>query len=563
MPYNNGVYVGVPGVNISVNDVGFQPAPNVGGLGVLFIGPATDGQPNTLLSASTPQEAKSKVKGGDLLQAILNAFAGASKMGGSITVKFIRPELATQATSTINSGSATAQIVLTDTSYGTLGNSDKWNVTAGSTSGYKVTQARDFVGPGGQIYQPIYQDNIALPVFSVYYTGADTNVRVTVTDSTLTINGTTTPTIATIALSSGVTVQQIVNQINQLTGFTAAVLDPNPQDSTWAFFDNVSAVAVATSSTTPTTLSANVTAVVRWFNQQNAYFTAVRQANASSLGTSTTYTYASGGTTPTAANSDWQNAYTTAQAVTGINLTSCVTSSTAIWGMNDAHCAYMNSLGSPRKGYLGDALSQTLTTEIVNAKALNSQFSTVIWPEQQGVDYNGNPTTFPPYLVAASVTGERAAIPPYNALTQQPVPSNGMGQTVTPGMVQQALAGGVAVIAPDSQGNIVLQQDRTTWLQSTAYDKVENSTGLVVAIVTVDLNATLQPFLGTPVGAGVVAAAVLSRLLYWYGQGYIQVQPKASDVSITKSVANISGSANAAFAVPTNNIELQLNATAA
>lgn len=562
MAYINGVYQGVPGTNISVNDTNFQPAPNVGGLGVLFIGPATDGQPNTVLSASTPQEAKDKVKGDDLLQAILNAFAGASKMGGSVTVKFIRPELATQATSTINSAGATAQIALTTISYGTLANSCKWQITAGSP-GYNITLATDFMGPGGQAYTPASQSNVSLSVLSVYYTGADTNVTVTVTDSTLTINGTTTPTIATIALGSSVTVQQVVNQINQIAGFTAAVLDPNPQDTTGALFDNVSAASVATSSATPTTLSANVTAVVRWINQQAAYFTATREPNASSLATSSTYTYATGGTTPTAANSDWQNAYTTAQSLTGINLTSCVSSSTTIWAMNDAHCAYMNSLGSPRKGYLGDALSQTLTTEIANAKSLNSQFSTIVWPEQEGVDYNGNATTFPPYLVAASVTGERAAIPPYNALTQQPVPSQGMGQTVTPGMVSQGLAGGVAVIAPDPQGNIVLQQDRTTWLQSTAYDKVENSTGLVVDIVTVDLNATLQPFIGTPVGAGVVAAAVLARLLYWYGQGYLQVQPKSSDVSITKSVDTISGTANAAFAVPTNNIQLQLNATAA
>jgi len=563
MPYINGVYMSAPGTSVVVNDQGFSGQTNVGGLGVIFIGPATDGQPNTQLTLSSPGQAVSVLKGGDLLQAVLNAFDGAGTSGPSQLVA-IRPELATQATSSINNGSAVAQIALTTMSYGTIANSSKWQVQAGTTAGYKVSQATDFVGPGSQTYPTSSQDNIALPVFNVYYTGADTNVTITITDTTLTINGTTTPTIATITLDSSTTVQQLVNQINQLLGFTATVLDPNTQDPTGALFDNVSAVVVSLLSATPTVFSANVTAAVRWFNQQNAYFTATRQTGATSLATAGTWTYATGGTTPSAANSDWQNAYTTAQSITGVQLIAPVSSSESMWVMNDTHCHYMASIGQPRRGYVGDTTGQTIATETSYASSINSNRTTIVWPEQKGVDYNGNQTTFAPYLVAAKLMGMRAATPASQSLTLHTVNSNGMGQTVAPSTVSTALNGGVCVLYTDDTGKVVVSHDRTTWLQNTNYDKVENSTGLVADIITTDLNQILKTYVSQPmtvITVGGAKAAVLSRLTYWYDRGYLAAKPQSSDVNMQGSGDQISGTAQAAFDVPVNYIVLSITPT--
>lgn len=560
MPFINGVYFGSPGTNVTINDSDFQPAPASGGLTSLFIGPATDGEPNTVLSFTSPQTAQSILKGGDLLQGVLNAFAGAQSVNnGALTVLAIRPEIAIQATSAIKSSGATTQIPLTATSYGLIGNSSKYMIQPGSVSGYKISQATDFVGPGTQTYPSNTTDNVSLPVLSISCTGSSPSVTVSDSAFQVTAGGSQ---IANIALSSSVTVQQLVNQLNQISSITAVALDSNQNDTTGAFFDNVTSQTISTSSAAPTTLYANVTAVVRYFNNQNLYFTTTRSANATSLATSNTWTYATGGTTPTAATSDWQNAYTTAQTVVGANLIQPVSPSYTLWAMNDAHCQYMASLGQPRRGYLGDASGQPMATELSQASILNSNRSTIVWPEQEGVNYNGVQTTVAPYLQACFIAGQRAATVPYDALTQQPVPSNGMGQAVTPPMVTQGLAGGLAIIAPNAQGVVVLQQDRTTWLQSTAYDKVENSTGLVSDIIVTDLNATLQQFVGKGKGgAGVASVAVLERLIYWWQQGYLSVQPVTSDVSLTKTGNAITGTANAAFDVPTNYIALQLNAT--
>ena len=567
MPYVNGVYMAAPGAAVVVNDQNFLGAPNGGGLGTLLIGPALDGQPNTALSIGSPAQALAVLKGGDLLQGALNAFAGAAKAGGSLLLTVIDPTPRTQATSTINSVGAVAQIPLTTTSYGTIADSSKWMVQAGSVSGYKVSQATDFVGPGGQTYPSNTTDNVALSVLAIYYSGTGTAPTYTVSDTQLVLTATTSDLGGTIAFTSTMTVQQLVNQINILAGWSAVVTDPNPNDLVSALFDNITTAAtVSTASTSPTVLSANVTAVVRFLNSVNLYFTGTRDAGATSLATSAVWTYATGGTSPAATNSNWQDAYTTAQAVTGVSLVSCVSSSYSIWDMNDAHCHYMTSIGQPRRGYLGDALAATLATEITQAALLNSDRSTLIWPEQKGTDYNGNATTFAPYLVACSVIGERAATIAFDALTQQPVPSQGMGQAVTPGMVAQALLGGVAIIAPNQAGVPVLQHDMTTWLQNTAYNKVENSTGLVADIIVSDLNAALAPFVGKPVTASTVGGAqsvVLQRLVNWYNQGFLAAAPKSTDVSLVGSGDTITGNANVAIDVPANYIVLQLSPTSA
>ncbi|WP_304459078.1 hypothetical protein [Alicyclobacillus sendaiensis] len=567
MPYINGVYMATPGVSISVNDSNFT-AQNAGqGLGVILIGPAVDGQPKTPISIPNAAAALTMLKGGDLLQAVLNVFAGASAIGQVPSqVIVFRPEQATQGTSTIADSSGTAQIALTTTLYGQVANQARWQVTAASGGvGYKVSQALDYTGPGGQTYNTIPQDNINLPVLSLYYTGTGTTPTVSVTDSNLTITATsggTQTTLANITLTSDMTVQALANQLNQVSGLTVAVLDTNPNDTVAAFFDNVSNVAVSTSASSPTVLYANVTAVVRWFNKVNGYFTAVRQAGATSLATSNTWTYATGGATPTASNSDWQACYTLAQSLTGLFLIQPVSPSYTLWAMNDAHCGYMASLGQPRRGYVGDVAGQTITTELQQVQNINSSRTSIVWPEQQEVDYNGQQVTMAPYLVASYVMGMRAAAPPYQALTNQAVPSNGIGQQVSPSMVAQGVQGGLCMIAPNQTGQIVVIRDRTTWLQNTAYDKVENSTGLVVDIITSDLNQTLLSYIGQAMSAATVGSAsakILSRLTYWYNLGYLSTKPSASDISLSGSGDAITGTVTLYPDVPTNYVVITLN----
>lgn len=559
MPFVNGQYMVTPGSAVILNDNNLLAPPSTPGLGLLLIGPATDGQPNTPITISSPQEAINKLKGGDLLQACLLAFNPSREVQGVNSLTVIRPEQATPATSTIGT-----VINLTTTSYGVQANLAKWMVQAGTTSGYKVSLGFDFVGPGGQTYPTVTQDNVGLNVLSIYYTGTGTTPTVTVTDSSLTLT-VTSGTGGTINFTNTMTVQQLVNQINAISGWMATVLDPNANDLVQALFDNVSSKAVGTTAATATVLTANVTAVVRWINSTGSYFTATRQANAATVPTFSGWTYATGGTTPTASNSDWQNAYTTAQGVTGIAIVCPVNSSSSIWAMNDAHCAYMTGLGQWRRGYVGDALGQTLTTEITNAAVLNSQYTSVVWPGSKGVDYNGNNTTFAPYLVACQIAGARAGNPPPGKITNTSIISQGLETALTPAQVAQANAAGIACLRTTQQGTVVLSWDRTTWIQDTKYDKVENLTGLAAGMIVQTQNAVLRKYVGRPVTPqllGHIQGDLLADLTNWYQAGLLAVAPKLADINVTANGQVITASASVAIIVPGNYIVLTLNAYA-
>lgn len=563
IPFINGIYFVTPQAVTLVNDTNFVAPITPSPIGLILIGPVSDGQPNTLLTINGPQDAINKLKGGDGLNACLLAFAPSNEVSGPTSLTFIRPELSTQSTSAIGT-----VINLTSTSYGTLANLAKWQIITGSTSGFKVLLGLDYTGPGGQTYPTVSQDNTGLKVFSLYYDGTGTTPTYTVNDTELVLAA-TGGTGLTVTFTQTMTLQQLVNQINNTAGWVAAILEPNAGDLVYSLFDNVgTATAVGLTAPAAVTLTANVTAVVRWINSTGSYFTAVRQSSPATVPTSATWTYATGGTKPTAANTDWQNAYNTAQNVTGIAIISPIVGSSAIWAMNDAHCAYMTGLGQPRQGYVGDLIGQPLATEVTNVQALNSPYTSFVYPGNKWTDYDGNATTFAPYFVAAQIAGARAGAVPPNKMTQVSIYSNGVEVLLTPGpsgTVAQANAAGIAALAPNSSGQVVLSWDRTTWLQDTKYDKVENLVRLEEGQIVQSQNAILQKYAGsvvTPNLLGHVKGELLADLVNWYGKGILAVPPQASDITLTANGSIVSGSANLQIGVPGNYWVLTLYPTA-
>jgi len=67
----------------------------------------------------------------------------------------------------------------------------------------------------------------------------------------------------------------------------------------------------------------------------------------------------------------------------------------------------------------------------------------------------------------------------------------------------------------------------------------------------------------TNITVGGAKGAVLSRLTYWFDRGFLAAKPASSDVSITGTGDQISGTAQAAFDVPTNYINLSITPTTA
>jgi hypothetical protein len=529
----------------------------------LLIGPANDGVPNTPLTFTSPSQAIAALNTGPLLQAVVNAFAASTHAPVVNQLQVIQVNPLTQATSSIPGLGSAPALALTTTHYGAPANTSQWQLTAGTLLGYQFSQQLLAAQAGGGTYPTVTQDNIGLNALALWYTGTGTDPTVTVTDSAFTVTATTSDTGDTIDLSSSLTLTQLAQQVSALAGWNATVTANNAQQTTAAFFDNVSAVAVSTSSTAPTAITAHGFALAAYFAANPVYFTGTRPANCGALTTSATYTVASGATSPAATTTNWQAAYTTAQSASDIGVVTPIAASTAIWDMNDAHCHYMRTLGIGRIGYVGDALGALLATEQQNAATLNSDRTSLAWPGLQGVDYNGNPTTFAAYeSTAPQLASMRAAGVPSTALTGQTLNATGLELPVNSATAGQATSAGVLAIYSDqTTGNApTIAWDRTTWQASTPANKIENAMMIETDLVVATFQAVAAPFIGPSATAASVGD--LQEDLYsaakdlYQNQGILVVEPQLSDFALSASNGVISGTATVQIGQPTNYVAL-------
>lgn len=535
-----------------------QAAPHT----LVLIGPANQG-PNQLVAIGSIQDISLNLGiDSDLANAAALALNPASS-GGANPLKVWNVNPTTQGTLSLLSAGAVAQIDATTTRYGLAANQIKVAVSAGTTTGYQVTVADDYSG------QSITQNNITLNVLSIWYSGTGTSPTYTVSDSSLVLAATTSDTGGTIDFTNATTVQQLVNQIGQLTGWNATVLDPNGNDATTALFDNVTtATAVGTTSTTATPLTANVTAVVRYLNSGvQPWVTAVREAGATALATTGNWVYATGGSTGSATTTDWQNAYTALQSAEDVLWVVPVSPESTIWAMNQAHCQYMHSLGYGRSGVVGGALGTTVATALANVQALGTRYTDYLVAGLQGTNLQKQPTTFAPYLVAAQVAGAEAGLALNEALTLKPFNATGLEQTFAYPVVDQLVQGGCLVFKVVNKQYVLAKGQSTAAINPAAtVDDVQMQAVNETFVIEYGLNLVLNTFVGQPI-LPTTAASVQSAVFDYLksiGTGpdaLIFGYPSASQIQVTISGTVISVAAPASPTVAADFVTAMLSAS--
>jgi hypothetical protein len=175
------------------------------------------GEPKTAVRFGSPAEAAAAGVNGYALKAIEMAFAPSTQTGGPAEIVFMRVNPATQSTGTVKNGSAATIINLASADYGLTTAQIKYKIESGTTAGSKLTTQK-----GNDYYT---QDDVARNVFSVEYTGAEASARMSITGTTLTLEAPNATSVASIDLNIYDTAQKVVDRINVVTGFTAAVLD--------------------------------------------------------------------------------------------------------------------------------------------------------------------------------------------------------------------------------------------------------------------------------------------------------------------------------------------------
>lgn len=457
----------------------------------VLIGPATGG-PNSLVDVASLNDITSQF---DDTSDLAQAAALALRYGANpLSIWNVNPTAQATLTLTASSGSAAA-VSGTTALWGTPANQVAVSVATGTTNGYQVSVLNGNTG------QTLSANNLALSPLSVAYTGsALTSVTITVSDTSASVSAGATPSaVFSVDFATAATVTQVAAAINQQTDFVATVTDPNPQDASAALFDSVTSLAV-TSSAVP--LAANVTAVVRWLNGgAQPWITATRGANPPGLATPGTWVYAAGGTTGTAATSDWQAAYTGLQNEPDVLWVAPVSTSSTYWQMNQAHCQLMHQSGFGRSGVVGGSLNTTVANALSAAASLDSRYSAYLVQGISDTNLANAPTTFAPNVALGALLGLQSSLALDESLTNKPlITATGLDQVFAPPVQDQLIAGG-CLILNSVRGTVTVVKGQTTAAvnPTATVDAVQWNAVNETFVLEAQMNAAMQQFVGKPI----------------------------------------------------------------
>jgi hypothetical protein len=457
-----------PATMSKIDDSAMQSA-NLGvGNYAALLGTCTGGKPNTQLAFSNPAEAKAVLRSGALLDAINKAFAPSADTGGPSTVYAIRVNPAVQASLVLQDTPGNAAVNLVSTDYGLWNNQIKVKIEAGSVSGLAITTQ----------YQTDYfsEDNIARDVFTIQYTGALASAAMTVTGTSIVLQAPSGTTVATVDLATYGTYAQVVDFINTVPDFSALISDTsNDELKSLNGFDFAASVDVKTN---PVKVTANLQAVVDWFNSNGeGYVTASRATGAGAIPALTSFKYLTGGSDGVTSTPEWSAAFTTLQTVDAQWITP-VTTNSAIWAMTEAHVQYMSKFaGMERRAIVGAPLGTSDEDALNMAKSLGSDRTSLVHLGYYDYNAAGELVLFSPAYMAALLTGMFAGVNPGTALSNKTISVSGLERKLRNPTDTDALIKGGVLCVEDTKTGYKVVQSISTWIKDKKFNKVEQSCG--------------------------------------------------------------------------------------
>ena len=464
----NGRLYTTPTTMSKVDDSALQSA-NLGvGNFAAFVGSATGGKPNTELAFSSPAEAKAVLRSGPLLDAITKAFAPSADTGGPTTVYGVRVNPALQASLVLSDANSSPSINLLSTDYGLWTNQIKIKIEAGTDVGLAVTTQ----------YQSDYysQDNIARDALSVQYGGAAATATMSVTGTSIVLQAPSGSTVATVDLNVYSTYSQVVDYINTVAGFSAMIVDS--QNSELASLNGLDFLTSADVKTNPVTVTANLQAVIDWFNSTGEGFvTASRAAGAGAIPAQTSLVYLSGGSDGVTSTPEWSAAFNTLQSIDA-QWVCPVSSNAAIWAMADSHVQFMSGVGRmERRAIVGTPVGTTDAAAIAFAKSLNSDRTSLVHLGYYDYNAAGKLVLFAPMYMAALLTGMFSGVNPGTALSNKTISVSGLERKLRNPTDTDALIRGGVLCIEDTKTGYKVVQSISTWLKDKKFNKVEQSCG--------------------------------------------------------------------------------------
>lgn len=456
------------------------------GNAVAILGVSSGGAPKVPLSFGSPQEAVRTLVSGELLTAVLAAFDPSRETNGPSRVIAFRVNPAVQATLTLKDSTTADAITLTSAGYGANENNIMVKIEAGSVTGLRPTVQR------GQSYYTI--DNLTRNAFTLRYNGAAASAVATINGTSIVLQAPSGTTVATIDLTQNTTIQQAVDRINLVSGFAAVVGDGNYAKPALNGLDFITAQDVKTSTVT---VKADLQAVVDWFNgAQQDFVKAVRVAGAGKPPAVSAFTFMTGGSDGVTTNTDWSDTFTALQS-SDVQWVTPVSSNSAIHAMADAHCSFMANVGrKERRAIVGTDLSTTDSAAITQAKALNSDRTSLVHIGHYNYNDAGVLTLYPAYISAAMLAGAFAGVNPGTPLTNKTIRVQGLERNLrNPVDTDVLINGGILCLENTSNGYKVVKSV-STWLVNSNYNRVEQSCGVALDFVNRNVREALDVLRG-------------------------------------------------------------------
>ena len=479
---------------------------NVGNV-IAYIGPAEGGEPNTVLSFGSPSQAQAVLRGGWLLQAVEKAFDPSAQTNGPSRVVAIRVNPATQSSllvSSTASGNAVDILRLVSTDYGLHTQQIKIKIESGSVSGKKLTTQL-----GNDFYT---EDNVSRNAFSIQYTGPLTAATLFIDNSTVTLTATgggdgSTDVNESIDLTVYDTVQKLVDRLNAIEGVFASVLRAQQDKPALNGLDTINAQDI----TTLYTVSADVQAVVDWFNGINeGFISATRLPGVGTLPDNIDFTNLAGGTNGLTTNQSWAEAFTTLQTA-DVQWVVPINAAAVVHAMADAHCSFMSNIARlERRALVGGGEGQSLSDVKDAARAINSDRTSVCYPGYYDFDAQGELVLYPSYMTAALVGAAFSGSNPGTALTNKSIKVRGLELTLrNPTDTDDLINAGVLCVEETTRGYRVVKSI-SSWLNNANFNRVEVSTGFATDFVARSVRESLDSLRGRK-GSPISLSEAVSR----------------------------------------------------
>ena len=446
----------IPGVYSRRHTVSSETGVSANNL--VILGYSYGGKPNTLYEFADKDEAKDILVGGELLEAVANAFNGSNDFVPQ-KVYAMRVNSATQSALTLKSGLNNI-IKMKSADYGARNNQLKLWLKAGTEDN---TRKVSVVFKG----EEIEIDNIGQTMFSLLYVGDGESATVAVTKSTITLSALDDQSVATDSYTFNFkdfdSLDELIAAINDTDVYIATSLIQQP-DVKADVLDCISSTALTE---TATVLYANCNALVDALKSIQFIDEVEYAENADRVlpDIMDGYEYFTGATDGTYSVSDWVNTLS-ALEVCDINCIATPSSNHSVHVLISNHCVEMSGVEKKKERMflLGCAKGIQMNVALANAAELNTDFGSYVWNGAiSNNPFTGAREEITPAMLACKDAGVEAALGISNPITNKVMKVNAFTEKLRNSQLNTLIKGGIMPFGENDDGQLVCIRAVTTY----------------------------------------------------------------------------------------------------